>query len=331
MAYRLLICADVPGYAYHRRALALRKYSPDDFRVDVCYHSNARDAELFRNQQLAQYDVVFNIDYQSPGIGERVRRANPRAAFVLSHNRDSKSRLENWKDSYEPILRGRSFLICNNQEVFDFHKRPPRSCCISNGIDLDQWGIDTPMTDRKPRVFWAGGTNPKKEKGWQRVLEPLVPMLDEAGVGHRFHAFHNGMDYNKWVVPQEAMRRWYNESFAVLCTSLHEGTPNTSLEGMACGCCLVTTRIGNAREFGLDGVNCVICKRTPESFMDGLNHAWMNRERLSDAAVETMMEWSYGPPGNRVSYFYSLFRRLVDDGPEKIKPFSYNEIRATEV
>jgi len=34
---KLLAIADVRGWAYDRRAQALKKYAPDDFEVDIAY------------------------------------------------------------------------------------------------------------------------------------------------------------------------------------------------------------------------------------------------------------------------------------------------------
>lgn len=328
MKNRVLICADVPGWAYHRRAVALQKNAPDDFDVTVCYHSNAPREQRFANQPLRSFDLIFNLCYMT-NIERPLRQAQSNAILVISHNRDSKSRLEKWKDSYAPVMRRQGYLICNNREVWEAQGRAKRTCNISNGVDADLWDCDVAIGNRPKQVFWTGSGNPKKGKGWDEILKPMIPELKELGFQPLFRHFPTGGDFKSWCWPQEKMRETYNNSFAVVCASEHEGTPNTSLEGMMCGCALVTTRVGNALEFGSHLDNVVFCDRSVDSLIRGIQYAWAHRERLAAAARVTMLQWRYDGQSGRAQYFFQLFRALIAGrDPE---PFSYADVDWREI
>ena len=319
--HRVLIVYDVPGWAYWRRAVALQKNAPDDFEVEI---AESRDAT--RNVRLlADVQLIYNLDYMTQGYKRLIRQYGLDTKLVISHNRDSKSRLENWKDSYGPS----DYLVCNNREVWDYHGHLTATCNISNGWDADIWGCETPITDRPKQVFWTGSENPKKAKGWHNILRPMIPVLQERGYEPLFRGFPTGGNLQEWAWDTDKMRETYNSSFAVICASEHEGTPNFSLEGMACGCCLVTTPVGNVLEFG-NGINAVICERTIESLVEGVEQAWEHREALSLAARETMESWRYDGPDGRAQWYFAMFRKMIAGGP-KPTPFSYMDTHWSDV
>lgn len=329
--YSVALLADVPGYAYHLRATALAKHAPDDFDVKVLYWSNAPKGSLIQSYDLHDFDLIINFDYQSCGLERRIVKAEAKTRLIISHNRDSRSLLEKWPDTYNPMKAIDGFVICNNREVFEHHGRLARTCNISNGIDADLWNCDVPIEERQKRVLWCGGANPKKGKGWQEVLEPLQFKLEERGFETDFRPFHDKANFREWLKPQPAQRAWYNSGFAILCASNSEGTPNTTLEGGYCGCVPVTTPVGNVLEFGTHLENCILCERDVDTFVTGIEYAWAHRKQLSDAIRETLRGWTYGRPGDRAMWFYALFRRLLRDGGEAIEPFTYQEKHWTEI
>ncbi len=259
-------------------------------------------------------------------ISSAVRRSN--AIYVVSHNRDSGSSLERWENSYRPIQRD-GYLICNNREVWEHHERLPRTCNISNGYDFDDWGCDVPMANRKRQIFWTGSTNPRKDKGYDKYLKPMVPLLKQRGFDLLLHGFPTGGNLQEWAWPTEKMRRTYNESFAVVCASTGEGSPNYFAEGMICGAVGVTTRVGNALEFGVDRENVVFCDRTIPALIAGIEYAWEHRERLSAAGRATMDSWKYSGPDGRAQTFFALFRALI--AGRVPAPFSYQDTHWSEI
>ena len=81
---------------------------------------------------------------------------------------------------------------------------------------------------------------------------------------------------------------------------------------------------------GLHLENCVLSDRTPEDFLKAIQYAWRGYQRLSDNAANTMIceGWDWQ---DRSEYFFALFRRLIDHGPDNVKPFSYLDTAVEEI
>lgn len=299
MKHRLAILYDVEGWCYHSRALSLQKYAPDDFDVTVCkageYHGGA--------------DIVFNLDYayMLPYLD---------AIYVVSWNSDSKRRAERWNRT----LRHCDYMIVNNMDCWEARGRPEKTCCISNGIDTDIFKVTIPIEQRPQRVFWTGSCNPAKGKGYD-IMMSAESELKRLGFETAFYPVEGYLDKS---FTQAEMVDQYNQSSYVLCMSESEGTPNTSVEGMACGCVPVTTRVGNLLEYGVDGKNCIFIDRNKESLLYGMMLAKEKRDMISCNASAGIRHYlSYGSPANHAHVYFRLFRELLSGRVPA--PFSYLE------
>jgi glycosyltransferase involved in cell wall biosynthesis len=105
---------------------------------------------------------------------------------------------------------------------------------------------------------------------------------------------------------------------------VEEGTPNPILEGMSCGCVAVSTLVGNLREFGRDGENCLIAERSVASFVEKLEFAREKRRRLSESGLATMKKCGFAWR-ERSQYYYQVWRRVIRDGAHTVRPFRYDE------
>lgn len=297
------------GWAYWRRCSALQKWAPPDFSVDTFQYADVPWA------RLGDYHLVYNTEYAAPSR-DKIPKHVP---LVISFNSDARRRHGMWPN----VQRDATFVCFNNYEAFSFYGKPQRSCCISNGCDIELFRPTVAASARRHRLLWCGSTGPTKGKGYAEVFRPLEEIAAKHGFETDFRPIN---DIKPEVVyGTEDQVAWYNSGSYILCASLSEGTPGTTLEGMACGCVPVSVPVGNILEMGRDRENCVLVDRTPEAFIRGLEYAREHRARLSAAAVETMRGWSYGPPGHRADYFFQLFRRIITDGPDAIQPFAYNE------
>lgn len=303
------------GWAFWRRAEALKKYAPADFQVDIFRFKDVPWSNCGR------YDLVFNLEYSNISR-DRIKNHGPntRVPIVASFNSDSQRRREFW-----PTVREQAdFVIFNNLDAFTYYGRPERSCCISNGVDVDLFHPVVPIDERRHRCLFAGSSNPQKGKGWQEVFIPLMAMLG----GYGFEADFKKVDTVTagTVMTTSQMLDWYNSGSYVLCASRSEGTPNHITEGVACGCVAVSVGVGNICEWGVANENCVLTERSADAFMKALLYAKDHRQRLSEAGrCKIASEWSYGGPGNRAAYFFALFRRIISRGAHSVQPFSYSE------
>jgi glycosyltransferase involved in cell wall biosynthesis len=159
---------------------------------------------------------------------------------------------------------------------------------------------------------------------------PLQAPLERAGFLHHFRPI-TSIDPSQ-VYDQHQMSIWYNDASYVLCASETEGTPNGLLEGMACGCVPIMTECGNVPEILVNRENgMIVDEPTVPAFLEAITYAREHRERLSAAALESIQSWGYGPPGYRANYFYSLFRALIERGPQGVKPFSYRDVHWSQI
>ena len=87
-------------------------------------------------------------------------------------------------------------------------------------------------------------------------------------------------------VPRERMAELFRLASVAVSPSLHDGTPNTLLEAMACGCFPVAGEIESVREWITDGENGLLCDPTsPESLSRAIVRALAD-EQLRNSARE---------------------------------------------
>lgn len=318
---RVLIIYDVHNdgpkgrllWAYGRRAESLKRHAPPDLSITIACHEEAESLRLDR------YALVLLIDYQAAiSWRDRVRKAG--AVFCVQFNKDARSRQKEWART----LDFSDWVIVNNEHRFHFDGVQPRTCCISNGVEREVFRSLVPTSCRDHRCLWTGGTGHAKRKNYLECIDRLRGPLETRGFSHSFRPVTNITPDQ--VLGTDEMVKWYNSGSYILNASETEGTPSTMLEGMACGCIPITTDVGNVPEIIRDRENGVIVPSTrPKAFLEAIEYAREHRERLSAGALDSIQSWSYGGENGRAQWFYQLFRRLINDGPDSIDPFSYSK------
>lgn len=87
-------------------------------------------------------------------------------------------------------------------------------------------------------------------------------------------------------VPRERMSDFFRLALVTVSPSLHDGTPNTLLEAMACGCFPVAGDIESLREWITDGTNGLLCDaKDPESLARAVVRA-LGDDRMRSRARE---------------------------------------------
>ena len=314
MSHRILIIYDIPNWAYHRRALALQKHAPEDFSVDISPWADVAWPHL------NQYELIFLLDYVStPTLRHEIERWCSRfPILVISWNADENRRAELWPK----FTAMADWTVCVNRRRYETRDGQSHCCAISNGVDTEIFRPIVPIQDRPLRALWVGP--PKKGKGYEDVVAPVGAELERMGLGFDFL----GLGHHEPKLDGAAMACWYNSGTFVLCASRSEGTANPVTEGAACGCIPITTQVGNVSEWGHHGEHAWLAAPSVSSFIDGVKYAIDNLERLSGACVEAMKAWDYR---HRAPYYFALFRKLIEFGPESVKPFCYADVKPEEV
>lgn len=319
MMYRIKVLYDAPGWAHWHRAQALVKYAPADFQVDT--------GSGLGGYTTHRYDLIFII----PGgwIRHLMRhlRAHKHAdstAVVAGINIGDAELVAKWAK----IIREQGVTpLVNSKAAFD---AAGEAQWISNGVDLDDFGVDVPIIDRPKRVLWTGSTwhseklfpeRAQQEGGdtkryWE-LLEPLKKRLASQGIECDYRRVHSTMQKMKdgrailkhpAYLDRAELRQWYNSGQVYICASKTEGTPNPALEAAACGCAVVSTPVGNMPEL-IDGRNGAICGHTIDDLERGILDSLANIEVQSAAMLESIRSWSWQDVA--LEYF-GLFRELID-------------------
>ena len=233
---RLRIIIDQEGWCLHNRALALQKYAPADWEVDIVLWR--------RHLPAAGHDVNFLLN------GDRIaqtRQDLPDDAVIVS----------SWNTGWPRDRDRMRDAIAHADAIVAISWHAYLAPDLANaGIILGGPGVDrsifyptTPPLGRAPRVLWCAGvkgSNEKRQylKGYQRALD-LVEPLAESGITMDIRAVdpHGGELYT-----QAEMRDWYSTGRVLVVTSDMEGVPNVALESAACGCAVVSTDVGVMRE-----------------------------------------------------------------------------------
>lgn len=304
----LLITYDIDGWAYHRRAMALARHAPADFRVRIARLETTgmspEQCDLHRADVLGDEppDVLFVLCYhQAKGMRELIRRRGWPTRMVVSWNQGWPTR----RDDLAKAFASADMVVFNNRDYRERAGCPAFSVAIANGVDLDTFRVVTPIESRPRRVIWCGSEYHRAIKGYDDFVVPLFERL--RGEGHDCEELlvdSRGADKRDAA----AMARWYDSAAVLLVTSASEGTPNTALEAAACGCTIVTPRVGNMPELIRDGENGFLVERDLESLHRGVVDALADAPRLAAALSRDIRAWGWA---ERSRAFFELFREVA--------------------
>ena len=161
---------------------------------------------------------------------------------------------------YDNPLADCAAIISTNKELHKVAQEVnDNSFLIPNGIDLE---IFKPM-DKKEKTFtigFAGNINGRgiDYKGWLFYDQAMLRLLLDTnmGINHIECLFgHSQIEHNK--MPLE----FYNRIDCLILPSMAEGCSNVTMEALACGVPVITTKVGYHGENLIDGDNVLFIKR----------------------------------------------------------------------
>lgn len=322
----LLITYDIEGWAYHGRAMALSRHAPADFRLRIAQLNtqgrDPADCATIRDAVLGDRapDLLFVLCYhQAKGMRHAIKERGWQTRLITSWNNGWPSRQA---DFYKVFAHADAVLI-NNRDYWEREGRPVGSVAIPNGVDLDTFRLFRPITSRQPRVIWCGSEYHRRLKGYDDLILPLFARLREQGIDCEAMLVDSQKPDKR--SPQE-MSAWYNSATVLVVASETEGTPNPALEAAACGCTLVSTRVGNMPELIRDGENGFLVDRDLESLHQGVLRAVAGHERLATQLHRDIQSWDWT---RRAADFFQFFRAVAaekeiipppDERPVALRP-----------
>lgn len=141
------------------------------------------------------------------------------------------------------------------------------SIVFPHGVDFEQYYpidrnqarkvLDWPLD--KPIILFPA--NPKRLVKNFPLAEQAVSQLRRSDV--QIKVFGN--------VPEEQMKYYYNAADVLLMTSLHEGSPCSVKEAMACNLPIVSTDVGDVKDIISGSVGCSVCNSDPDELAEAVS------------------------------------------------------------
>jgi glycosyltransferase involved in cell wall biosynthesis len=290
MAARVLVLADVPNWAWGRKAAAYQRYLSDEFEVCIAYHGQV-------SAPLVAFDLIHTFEF--PQL-RHITGGPPVLSGLTAHVWQTwgAERVQRWADQCV-ALHANSRLL--EAELRPFH---PRIYYAPNGVDPDYWQRTRPHPSGTVACH-IGKPNPRKGAGLiaeacARVGIPLILVQRTSQI----------------ALPQEAIRELYQDVTVQVTASDMDGTPGPMLESAACSNALVSTKIGNMPELIRDGVTGWFVERSAESIADRL--AWCRDHRtemiaMGVAAREAVVaDWTWA---RQVEHVRRMWRDVLGGTP----------------
>lgn len=250
---KIIICPDVPNWAFDGIANAIIKYNPE---IEF-YKTYDRNLKNLTNR-LQSFDIIYIMSWlKAANYGSHFRKRISVTTGIFSHNFEY-SRGHNLNSLFREWVKG---VTTSSRILFDKISiyKPKLIQYTPIGVHDDRF-IPT-KKERKNEfiVGWCGQptsgrfppNRPIDIKGYNHVLKPLINKLKKYK-NITFKVLANTFDN---AVPHEKMPAWYKDVDVQICTSISEGGPNPMFEAASCGISLISTNVGRISEFITPGEN----------------------------------------------------------------------------
>lgn len=240
---KVLVVADVPGWAWARKAAAYQLHLGSRYAITVVYQSQGLPD--FRGFDLVHLFEVSQVSHLAayPTTAQRPFKAV--AGITANVWRTwGAEQMRAWAQQVDALHANSQLLT---MDMAQFH---PNVYYLPNGVDPEFFRR---VHKAPPTVVFGHVGKPNPRKGGALIVEAAR----KAGVELR-----TIVRTSKLALPAERMVGWYQGISVMVCASNMDGTPNPMLEGAACECALLSTPIGNMPEFIRNGQNGWLLQET---------------------------------------------------------------------
>jgi len=261
-----------------------------------------KEQEAARALGDTSIDLVFLLPASNVEVVNKVLRQRQwRSKLVAGWTAGAPSGLVTFRQLYWDA----DAWIINNHAFWEMLGGLARTFVIANGVDLEIFKIERLPQLRTPKVLWTGSELHRHLKGYDGFMVPLQGRLRASGIACEL-LLVDSFGAHKRTPAQ--MAQWYNSATVLVCASASEGTPNPALEAAACGCTVVSTRVGNMPELIRHDVNGYLVDRNVDSLLRATRDACTNYLRLSAAMQRDIRSWHWGA---RSADFFDVFREVL--------------------
>ncbi len=236
---KVLLVYDVPGWAWHHKAKALKKYIGHEFdKFDIMPKKH------FKKRMFAKYNSVHFFGWIE---GKKYAKYNGVTSAISSHNY-----LHKHLELANRVMKKYDALTCTSRILHKelTHRGMNKNVYLcENGVDHT---IFTPGKKTKDLdkfvIGWSGqptkGSLADDAHGYQHILLPLMESLKD----HKEIKFNVLAKTFKTASPHTSMPSWFRELDLFIHTGYSTGTPNPLFEAQSCGIPGISTAIGAAPE-----------------------------------------------------------------------------------
>jgi len=236
MKKKILLVADVPGWAFDNIANAMIKHLGHKFNFTKIF------SPQYRQGMSKCFDHVYFLQWN-----DFIGRGKPEEfiALISSHNyyliHD---------DIYRQIIPKFKAVATASQELYDKIKLlNPNTFCVPHGVDHKLFTPQPCFGGKKLVIGCVGrGSDPNATltkppydmKGHKYVLNNVIKKLQH----HPDIEFKINNKSWRDALPLSQMPSFYKDIHIQLCTSFREGTPCPAFEAAAMARAIISTRVG---------------------------------------------------------------------------------------
>ena len=301
---RLTILVDQKGWCAENRAHGIAKYAAPGWDVSIVRWESCRLRDPIRRNG-PPHIVLLLVPVGVRELRTLLQDQCPAALLVTCFN----TGWPRYREHFETAHAFSDATVINSLQCWRQSGRRPNTYYIPNGIDGSVFQIAVPPADRRPKALWCAGisgTNSARAevKGHQLALS-VAETLNGRGIGSEIVAVDPHGDTCR---SREEIVSWYNSGTVLFVSSSSEGVPNVAIEAAACGCAIVSTRVGCMPEFICHEANGFLVDRTVNAISHGILTAsrhylemqqWISRQSAA-------WDWKY-----RSKEYYQLFDSLL--------------------
>ena len=306
MKKRVLIVCDKPNWAFDTIAKSLVKHNDQPgLHIDIAYLKQDHPDYKFIRSCRDQYDLFFPIHWSIAGVQKRtalqrlarkpipvgyVQKIVPRFPFlpkekvitgIHAHHDWDRGRSMPDHDCIPPetlvdFLRGFKGVNVVSNRLFNVFSAVglDNLALTQNGVDADLFRPAKAAVGTSRLVVGTSGTKARDEK--EGISEFIEPLADLPFVELRLAIPQEGK-----YIPHHRMPEFLNALDVYVLASRSEGFPLKGLEASACGCAVVTTKVGGMEDLISHGVNGYFIERSLSAIREVLLHLHNNRTEVA--------------------------------------------------
>ncbi|MFH0812519.1 MAG: glycosyltransferase family 4 protein [Pseudomonadota bacterium] len=300
---KILIIADVPGWAMERTADNVMARLKNHYHFEKAFNANAE--EKIKQGDFDLLYITYETQFRDAGIKAAVPPGT--VSGVRSHFKWDGGR--GLPPAPEFIAYLQQFVALNvpSRILYDVFKNlhfvvfhTPHG--VDHGKFHPRIGGAFSSPPGKLVLGWAGSkTNHPGKRGIEDYILPALEGL--SGV-----SFTMAAREEKWR-SQEEMVTFYQGLDAYICASRTEGGPHPILEALSCGIPVISTRVGVAPELIEQGVNGMLVERIVPAIREAIVYLRDNRDlrvEMGKQARKTIEEnWTWDMQAQKYIPFFN--------------------------